>query len=64
MSAGPQENGDAVDVDPALVDQGRRRLEVEGLMTSGTVKKVRPEVLHRAAVLAVEELTAGPNPLK
>ena len=46
----------------ALIDQIRRRYEQDGLMLAGTVRKRRPEVLHRAATLAVEELQAGPKP--
>lgn len=46
----------------AMVDQIRRRYEQDGLMLSGTVRKRRPEVLHRAATLALEEVQAGPKP--
>lgn len=46
----------------AMVDQIRRRYEQDGLMLAGTVRKRRPEVLHRAATLALEELQAGPKP--
>ncbi|NYD33962.1 hypothetical protein [Actinomycetospora corticicola] len=48
--------------DEATVDQIRRRYEQDGLMLAGTVRKRRPEVLHRAAALAVEEMQAGPTP--
>ena len=37
----------------AMVDQIRRRYEQDWLMIAGTVRKRRPEVLHRAAILAL-----------
>ena len=49
-------------VNAALVDQIRRRYEQDGLMLAGIKRDRRPEVLHRAATLAVEEMQAGPKP--
>lgn len=57
------DEGAAVDeATDAMVDQIRRRYEQDGLMLAGTVRKRRPEVLHRAATLALEEMQAGPKP--
>ena len=52
----------ADDATVAIVDQIRRRYEEDGLMLAGTVRKRRPEVLHRAATLALEKIQAGPKP--
>ncbi|NYD38560.1 hypothetical protein [Actinomycetospora corticicola] len=57
------DEGTAADEEAAaMVDQIRRRYEQDGLMLAGTVRKRRPEVLHRAATLALEEMQAGPTP--
>lgn len=49
--------------DPALVQRVRARLETDGTVIRGTDKNKRPEVLHRAAQLAVEELTVTEHPI-
>lgn len=55
--------GTAVDEEMAtMIDQIRRRYEQDGLMLAGTVRKRWPEVLHQAAVLALEQIEAGPEP--
>lgn len=55
--------GDEVKADPALVERVRARLETDGTVVGGTDRTKRPEVLHRAAQLAVEELTVSGHPL-
>lgn len=54
--------GDDAKADPALVERVRARLETDGTVVGGTDRTKRAEVLHRAAQLAVEELTVSGHP--
>lgn len=55
--------GETVEVDQALVERVRARLEQDGQVIRGTEKMARPATLHRAAQLAVEELTLSEHPI-
>lgn len=58
MSAGKRS-----EVDQALVERVRGRLETDGEVIRGTGKASRRATLHRAAELAVEELSTSPHPI-
>jgi hypothetical protein len=55
--------GESVEVNQALVERVRARLEQDGEVIRGTDKTTRRATLHRAARLAVEEVTASPHPI-
>lgn len=52
-----------VEVNQVLVERVRARLEQDGQMIRGTEKMARPKTMHRAAQLAVEELTVAEHPI-
>lgn len=55
--------GEGIEVDQALVDRVRTRLENDGAIIDGTDKSKRSEVLRRAAWIAVEELSVSEHPI-
>lgn len=55
--------GEGGEVDQALVERVRARLEKDGQMIRGTEKAARPLTMHRAARLAVEEPTGDGHPI-
>ncbi|GAA4740028.1 hypothetical protein [Actinomycetospora chibensis] len=55
--------GEGAEADQALVERVRARLEQDGQMIRGTEKSARPVTMHRAAQLAVEELTGEGHPI-
>ena len=54
--------GDDVDVESALVERVRARLEQDGQVIRGTEKTARPTTITRAARVAVEELMQSEQP--
>ena len=55
--------GEGDEVDQALVERVRARLEQDGQLVRGTEKTARPATMRRAAQLAVEEITGNGRPV-